>query len=190
MGLIIFIVLAVIGHVGLYKIFEKAGEEGWKALVPGYNLFVWNELIGRPQKRLLWVLVPIVNFFILAAMLVELAKSFDKHDFIDHFYAVALAPLYFAWLGFSSEAKAKYVGKGYIIEKENPRKKTIVREWSEAIIFAVFAATFIRMFLIEAYTIPTPSMEGSLLVGDFLFVSKVNYGSRAPMTPIQVSFSA
>jgi signal peptidase I len=60
----------------------------------------------------------------------------------------------------------------------------MIREWADSILFAVFAAHFIRLFLIEAYTIPTPSMEGSLLVGDYLFVSKVHYGSRLPMTPL------
>jgi signal peptidase I len=60
-----------------------------------------------------------------------------------------------------------------------------MREWVESMIFAVFAAAFIRMFLIEAYTIPTSSMEDSLLVGDYLFVSKVHYGMRTPMTVIQ-----
>jgi signal peptidase I len=68
-------------------------------------------------------------------------------------------------------------------------KKTATREWTEAIIFAVVAATLIRTFFIEAYTIPTPSMERSLLVGDFLFVSKVNYGPRTPMTPIAFPFA-
>ena len=68
------------------------------------------------------------------------------------------------------------------LEANNPYKKGQSREWAEAIIFAVFAAAFIRMFLIEAYKIPTPSMEGSLLVGDFLFVSKAHYGIRTPQT--------
>lgn len=63
--------------------------------------------------------------------------------------------------------------------KDTPKKKkSAVREWTDAIIFAVIAATLIRTFFIEAYVIPTPSMERSLLVGDFLFVSKVNYGAR------------
>lgn len=56
----------------------------------------------------------------------------------------------------------------------------------ESIVFAVFAASFIRMFLIEAFVIPTPSMEGSLNVGDFLFVSKAHYGIRTPMTVAMV----
>jgi signal peptidase I len=69
------------------------------------------------------------------------------------------------------------------------KKKTASREWFDAIVFAVIAATIIRTFFIEAYTIPTPSMERSLLVGDFLFVSKVNYGPRVPMTPIAFPFA-
>ena len=72
----------------------------------------------------------------------------------------------------------------------NPKKrKSTAREWTDAIIFAVIAATLIRTLFIEAYTIPTPSMESSLLVGDFLFVSKVNYGARTPMTPVAFPFA-
>lgn len=75
--------------------------------------------------------------------------------------------------------------------KRNPnaKKKSAFREWFDAIIFAVIVATLIRTFFIEAFTIPTPSMEKSLLVGDFLFVSKVNYGARTPMTPLSFPFA-
>ena len=69
-------------------------------------------------------------------------------------------------------------------EKKPKKKKTEVRSWIDAIGFAVIAATLLRTFLIEAYTIPTSSMEKSMLIGDFLFVSKVAYGPRVPMTPI------
>nr|WP_199156449.1 signal peptidase I [Pedobacter sp. ASV2] len=71
----------------------------------------------------------------------------------------------------------------------NKKKKTKTREWVDAIVFAVIAATIIRVFFIEAYTIPSGSMERSLLVGDFLFVSKVNYGARIPMTPVAFPFA-
>jgi signal peptidase I len=72
---------------------------------------------------------------------------------------------------------------------ETPKKKKgLLREWFDAGIFAVVVATLIRTFFLEAYTIPTPSMEGSLLVNDFLFVSKMHYGARIPMTPIAVPF--
>ncbi|MBG6236839.1 signal peptidase I [Pedobacter sp. CAN_A7] len=69
------------------------------------------------------------------------------------------------------------------------KKKTKSREWFDAILFAVVAATIIRVFFIEAYTIPTGSMEKSLKIGDFLFVSKVNYGARIPMTPVAFPFA-
>ena len=65
-------------------------------------------------------------------------------------------------------------------------KKSALREWWDAILFAVVAATLIRWLIMEAYTIPTPSMENSLLVGDFLFVSKFHYGTRTPRTPLQL----
>jgi len=71
----------------------------------------------------------------------------------------------------------------------NQKKKTKKREWFDAIIFAVIAATLIRVFFIEAYTIPSGSMEKSLLIGDYLFVSKLNYGARIPMTPIAFPFA-
>jgi signal peptidase I len=75
-------------------------------------------------------------------------------------------------------------------KKKNPPngRQTKVVEWVDAIIFAVIAATFIRMFFIEAYTIPTSSMEKSLLVGDYLFVSKTAYGPKTPNTPLSFPF--
>ena len=75
-------------------------------------------------------------------------------------------------------------------KKKNPPngRQTVFVEWVDAIIFAVIAASFIRMFFIEAYTIPTASMEKSLLVGDFLFVSKTAYGPKTPNTPLSFPF--
>ena len=69
---------------------------------------------------------------------------------------------------------------------ETRKKKSVGREWLDAAVFAIVAATLIRMFLFEAYTIPTASMEGSMLVNDYLFVSKLSYGPRIPMTPLAV----
>ncbi|MCS6991291.1 MAG: signal peptidase I [Chitinophagales bacterium] len=74
--------------------------------------------------------------------------------------------------------------KAELKKKASKRKKSKLREWLEAIVFAVVVAVIIRTFLFEAYTIPTPSMEKTLLVGDFLFVSKLHYGARIPMTPL------
>jgi signal peptidase I len=74
-------------------------------------------------------------------------------------------------------------------KKKGVKKQTKVVEWVDALIFAVIAATLIRMFFVEAYTIPTSSMEKSMLVGDYLFVSKVAYGPKMPNTPLAVPFT-
>ncbi len=199
--------LMIIGYIllsiSLYKVFEKAGEEGWKGLVPGYNFVVWCKLIGRPGWWAALLLIPIVNVFIYSGMAVDMVRSFGKYRFRDSFLAVIAAPFYFFYLGFKEEEK--YISpilpreRAYMakveearqrdnkrilakLEKENPYKKSNSRDWAEALIFAIFAAALIRLFLIEAYVIPTPSMEGSLMVGDFLFVSKAHYGIRMPQT--------
>lgn len=198
-----FLIFYILLSLGLYKIFEKAGEDAWKGLVPGLNFVVWAKLIGRPAWWAALLLIPLVNIFIFAGMAVDMVRSFGKLELWHSALAVIFAPLFFIYLGFSKEEK--YEGPILVKEKEyqaaletaqnngearqlkklqhnNPYTKSPFREWVEAIVFAVFAAAFIRMFLIEAYVIPTPSMEGSLLVGDFLFVSKMHYGIRTPET--------
>jgi signal peptidase I len=200
---VFLLVFYLLLSAGLYVVFSKAGEAGWKGLIPGLNFVVWCRLIGRRGWHAAWLLLPIVNIFIYAGMAIDMVRSFGKYSFWDSVLAVIAAPFYFLYLGASK--KDKYLGptltaerayKDQIrearkkgdkvklkrLEARNPYYKSQTREWAEAIIFAVFAAAFIRMFLIEAYVIPTPSMEDSLLVGDFLFVSKVNYGIRTPQT--------
>lgn len=74
-------------------------------------------------------------------------------------------------------------------KKKGVEKQTKTVEWIDAFIFAVVAATLIRIFFFEAYTIPTSSMEKSMLVGDYLFVSKVAYGPKLPNTPLALPFT-
>ncbi|HEY9261943.1 signal peptidase I [Chitinophaga sp.] len=73
--------------------------------------------------------------------------------------------------------------------EEGVRKKSKVREWIEAALFAVVAATLIRTFIFEAFVIPSASMEKTLLVNDFIFVSKISYGPRIPNTPLAWPFT-
>lgn len=96
-------------------------------------------------------------------------------------------------LNFNKEKRAIHdnVANSIVLDYSESMKKNKgpVREWIDAVVFAVIAATIIRTFLIEAFTIPTASMEKTLLVGDFLFVSKINYGARVPMTPVAFPFA-
>jgi len=76
------------------------------------------------------------------------------------------------------------------LSKKNPEKpvKSKSREWLNALVFALVASTLIRGLVFSAYAIPSGSMEGTLLTGDYLFVSKISYGPRMPFTPVQVPF--
>ncbi|HEX6226491.1 MAG TPA: signal peptidase I [Chryseolinea sp.] len=74
----------------------------------------------------------------------------------------------------------------FFTKKEVRKPKSKLREWREAIVFAVVVATLIRWGTVEAFVIPTPSMENSLLVGEYLFVSKLHFGARTPRTPLQI----
>lgn len=163
-----------------YKFFEKAGKPGWIGFVPLYNFYVHLQLVGRPVWWLFLLFVPVVNFFIALTIHLDLLKSFGRYSYVDQSLGVILAPFYMVYIAYSD---TQYLGKATELPK---RKRTIAQEWFEAIVFAVFAATFIRWIFMEAYVIPTPSMERSLLVGDFLFVSKINYGPRTPKTPLQI----
>lgn len=205
--LLFLIVLYILLGLSMMKLFEKAGIPGWKALVPGLAAMEWCKLVGRKPMYAFWFLLPVVNIFIYAGLTIDMIRSFGRHGFWESVLAVVYAPISFFLVG--RDANAKY--EGPILEKERefhrlhheavekkdtlglkkleaqyPQfKKSATREWTEAIIFAVFAAAFIRMFLIEAYVIPSSSMEGTLKIGDYLFVSKAHYGIRTPMTVIQ-----
>lgn len=166
--------------IAYYKFFEKADKKGWIGFVPFYNYYTHLEIVGRPKWWVLLLLVPVINFFVGLTMHLDLMKSFGKYTYKDQVLGVIIAPFYMTYIAWSD---TKYLGKA--VEMPKP-KKSFSTEWFEAIVFAVFCATFIRWIFMEAYVIPTPSMERSLLVGDFLFVSKAEYGPRTPQTPLQM----
>lgn len=88
-------------------------------------------------------------------------------------------------LGGKGSKKAEKKGKKGGKDK---KKKSAAREWGETLIFALVVVPLINAFILQSYAIPTSSMEGSMLVGDKLFVSKVNYGPRVPITPLALPF--
>lgn len=179
---LIGILLIFLPSFGIAKLFTKAGEQSWKAYVPFYNTWVMQELAGRPKHWVFWQFIPVVGWFITPGIFIEFAKAFGKFSLGHHTMAALLAPFYFPWL--AAQKDTRYVGA----EAARKHKKASWREWVDAAIFAVVAATLIRTFIFEAYTIPSGSMEKTLLVRDFLFVSKLSYGPRIPNTPLSVPF--
>jgi signal peptidase I len=159
------------------------------------NVLYGCALIFLYFTRLLAFLVSPLIFVVLyllysvkytADRLLKFGKAKDKTDFIAIVFTIglgfALAYNFPTWISFSILTVI------YMLGFEKPENK-LVYEWSDALWFATLAATVIRSFFIEAYTIPTPSMEKSLLVGDFLFVSKFHYGNRLPVTPLAFPFA-
>lgn len=186
----IFLAIFIIGSLyGLFLLYKKAGKQGWEAIVPIYGQYVMAQLVGRPTWWIVWLFVPIVNVFVFYDFYLNFIKAFGKRRFWENAAAVLVPFIVLPIWG--HDQKVKYLGLAATEEFKlaHPYTKSVGREWADAIIFATVAATLIRGFLIEAYMIPTGSMERSLLVGDFLFVSKLNYGPRVPMTPIAFPFA-
>jgi signal peptidase I len=174
--------LVFLPSFGLARLFQKAGVPSWKAFVPFYNTWVMQTLAQRPRHWVFWQFIPVVGWFISPGIFIEFVKLFGKFSVGAHTLAALLAPLYFPYMAYVQDVK--YVGP----EGAKKFKKSTSREWFDAAIFAIVAATLIRTFVFEAYTIPSPSMEKSLLVNDFLFVSKLSYGPRLPNTPLSIPF--
>lgn len=180
--LTVLIIIFLFFPVFLIPIFKKAGIPAFKAAIPMLNYWEWNKMNGKPFWWFLILFVPFINIFMVFLMIVETAKSFGKYGLGEQALAVLFPYVYLIYLGTNDKEK-------FLPPSDRPKiKKGALREWVDAIIFAVVAATIIRTFIFEAYTIPTSSMESSLLVGDFLFVSKMAYGPKVPNTPIAFPF--
>lgn len=182
MGLVVFILGTIGWHIGLYGMFKKAGIETWKAFVPFYNTWCMVQA-SEIKKYWFWLqFIPIVGQFITIWITIIFVMHFGVVNFLQHTLLVFLPFAYMPYVGFSPKIRwgGQEVFKRY--------KKPASREWLDAACFAVVAATIIRTFVFEAYTIPSESMEKTLLVNDFLFVNKMGYGARLPITPLSFPF--
>ena len=151
MGWTIFIIYILGWHIGMYGMFKKAGIAPWKALIPFYNTWL---IVEKTNIRKVWFwlqLIPIAGQFITIWITIIFVMHFGRFNLIHHTATVLIPFVYFPYLGFSQNEK--YVGHEAVARY----KKGISREWIDAAVFAVVAATIIRTFVFEAYTIPTES---------------------------------
>lgn len=176
------LLLVLLPAPGLYKMFQKAGIPAWKGLVPFLNTWEIVKAARIRKHWFFWQFIPIAGWFITIWLLIEAVKLFGKFKLYQHAMVVFLPFIYFTYLGWSADEK--YLGP----EVVKKHRKSATREWIDAAVFAIVAATLIRTFIFEAYVIPTGSMEKTLLVNDYLFVSKLTYGPRIPNTPLAVPF--
>ncbi len=177
----ILLIIYFVGTVfGLWFVFKKAGVAPWKAVVPVYNIVVWIKLCGKSWKWYIYFLIPAINVFVFLLLVVETAKVMRRYGFWEQTFAVIFPWIYLPILGLNS--KMEY----HDPKVEPPAKVGEARDWLDAIVFAVIAAVIIRGNIFELYNIPSSSMEKSLLVGDYLLVSKLAYGPRVEMTPLSL----
>lgn len=182
-GNLVFLILVLLSWVGLYKCFEKASIAAWKAFIPFYNYYEAFKLVEKPRWWFVLMIVPGVNILMYGVLGFNLARYFGKRKSSDLWLASFVPYLYFLYLGFDSNTK--FTGVNDIKGKESP----FIKNWIDPLVFAIVAASVIRTFFLEAFTIPTSSLEKSLLVGDFLFVSKFSYGAKVPQTPLAFPFA-
>ena len=174
--LIFFLVVQVIHGLGTWKLYVKSGYKSILAFIPVYNAVILMKIINRPTWWVILLFLPIINLLIFPVIWVETARSFGKNTTLDTIAAVASLGFFIYLINYSSKSE-------YISERDiNP--KTAFGEWLGSIIFAVILATFVHTYLIQPYIVPTGSLEKSILIGDFLFVSKFHYGARAPQTAV------
>lgn len=174
--LIFFLVVQVIHGLGTWKLYVKSGYNSELAFIPVYNAVILMKIINRPTWWVILLFLPIINLLIFPVIWVETARSFGKNTTLDTIAAVASLGFFIYLINYSSKSE-------YISERDiNP--KTAFGEWLGSIIFAVILATFVHTYLIQPYIVPTGSLEKSILIGDFLFVSKFHYGARAPQTAV------
>jgi signal peptidase I len=177
-----FLLLALPGY-GIAQLLKKAGRTDWKkGFIPFVNTWEMQKMTGRKMHWVFWQLIPIVGWFITPGIYIEFVKLFGRFGIGDHTAASLVAPAYFPYI--ANKKDVRYIGAD-IVKKQ---RKGWLREWFDAAIFAVVAATLIRTFVFEAFVIPTGSMEKTMLVNDYLFVSKMSYGTRVPNTPLSFPF--
>jgi signal peptidase I len=173
---IFFLIIQVIHGLGTWKLYLKAGRKAWEAFVPVYNAIVLMKIINRSPWWTILLFLPIVNLIMFAVVWVETARSFGKNKMLDTFLAVITLGFYNYYLNYAADVT--------YIQDRSLHPKSGSGEWTGSILFAIVAATIVHTYFIQPYTIPTSSLEKSLLVGDFLFVSKFHYGARVPMTTV------
>jgi signal peptidase I len=173
---VFFLLVQIIHFLGTWKLYEAAGRKRWEAAVPVYNSIILMKIIGRPTWWTILLFIPIINLIMFPVIWVETLRSFGKRSSLDTFLGIVTLGFYIYYINYTQPLN--YVSDRSLTP-ENKAADTV-----SSLLFAIIVATFVHTYFIQPYTIPTSSLEKSLLIGDFLFVSKMNYGARVPMTSV------
>ena len=161
-----------------WKFFKSAGRSNWEAWLPVYRTVVLLKIVDRPKWWAILCYIPVVDNIMSIIISYEILHIFGFRDNKFIFLTVPTCGAYMGYLSYTSELTLQ------------PRDNKVIRQKIPSVInhifFALAAAGAVRMTTFEAYNIPTGSMEKSLMIGDYLFVSKLHYGLRIPNTPLSI----
>ncbi len=173
---IFFLGVQLIHYLGTWKLYEKAGRKSWEAGIPIYNSIVLMKIINRPTWWTFLLFIPIINLIMFPVIWVETLRSFGRRSTLDTFLGIVTCGLYIYYVNYTQEVI-------YSADRDTTAASK-TGDTVSSLLFAIIVATFVHTYFIQPFTIPTASLEKSLLIGDFLFVSKMNYGARVPMTTV------
>ncbi len=159
-----------------WKGFVKAGRKAWEAFVPFYNIVVQLKIIERPWWWIFLIILPVIGNIILIVIIYEWLHVFGYRKKRYTLLSIITCYIYLIYINYKSDTK--YIGRDEEVIIKN------VTTWTSAVLFAVVAATMVHTYFMQPYVIPTPSLDKTLRVGEFLLVSKFHYGVRVPMTPV------
>ena len=173
---IFYVVIQLIHSLATWKLYKKAGFNPVASIIPLYNSLVLMKIIRRPWWWVILLFIPIINLLIFPVVWIETARSFGRNSTADTFKVIFSLGLYIFIINYDKKSS-------YIADRDLTQKGGF-EEWLSSIVFAVILATVVHTYFIQPFIIPTGSLERTLLVGDFLFVSKYHYGARIPKTVV------
>ena len=173
---IFFLVIQVIHFAGTWKLYLRANRKAWEAAIPIYNAVILMKIINRPKWWVILLFIPVINQLMFPIVWIETARSFGFNKRKDTALVLLTLGFYLFFINYATNSTYKL--------NRSLKPRTALGEWVSSIAFAIVAATLVHTYVMQPYTIPTSSLEKTLLVGDYLFVSKFHYGARVPTTTI------
>lgn len=174
--LIAFLIYNLIYGASTWQLYKNAGRKSSEAFIPFYNFWIGLTLIQRPKWWIILFFTPIVAPIMWVVYWVDFGRSFGKRTWTDAILMILTIGLYAFYLNYVE--KPDYEGP-------EERKSTLIA----ALLFAIVLATLVHTWVLQPMVVPTGSMENTIRIGDALFVDKVSYGVRIPITPIGIPFS-
>lgn len=172
------LIIQLVHGLGTWKLYQRAGQNAWAAFVPVYNALVLFKILNRPWYWIFFIFLPVINCIMYPVIWVETARSFGKNSTKDTILSVLSLGFYSYYLNYFTQVEH--------IKDRAPEPESSFGQFVNAILFAIVVASTVHIYFMRPFIIPSSSLEKSLLVGDFLIVSKMHYGARVPMTTLSL----